>query len=219
MIEDESFLEYLKENFDYSDKVSFLLSVKSIRVDFVFNYIELLKLPNLESIIFVGINTDSSLFLILSKLSKLKNLSFLDCNVYEFNSFESNVSYLYFNNCVIENIQNINKLKNIESLYLDDMEEVDLDRISIIRNIKNISFMNTKIIGEEKLIFLDKVINLCLFGSGIDNIDTLVENESLKTLVIDKNIYLKNKECVDYLINRGVSVVDDMNQNVVNAYE
>lgn len=219
IIEDSLFLEYLKENFDYREEVSFLLSVTSIRIDFVFNYMELLKLPNLENVTFVGINTDSSLFVILSKLKKLKSLSFLDCNLYEFSNLESNVEFLYFNNCVIENIQNLNILKKLESLYLDDIDQVDLNKISVIRNIKNISFMNTKVIGEDKLIFLDKVVNLCLYGTGIENIDTLVENETLRNLVIDKDIYLKNKDSVNYLINRGVSVVDDMNQNVVNSYE
>ena len=70
----------------------------------------------------------------------------------------------------------------------------------------------------EDSITLDKIENLCLSGTNIKNIDTLTENETLKVLVIDKEIYDDNKEVVRYLINRGVSVVDYMNQDVESAY-
>ena len=55
-------------------------------------------------------------------------------------------------------------------------------------------------------------------GTNIKNIDTLAENDTLKVLVIDKEIYDENKEVVKYLINKKVNVVDYMNQDVESAY-
>ena len=126
---------------------------------------------------------------------------------------------LYFSNSEIDSIYDLNNFSNLTSLSLVDMKEINLDDISIIRIIKNINFINTKIINEDRLIYLDKIEKLSLYGTDIKNIDTLVENKTLKLLMIDKDIYQNNKDVVSYLINRGVRVVDDLGHSVVNDYE
>lgn len=219
-IQDKLLLGYLQDNYNLKQQditKEFLENITQINLNFNINYNELLLFKNLKEIIITDINVDSSLYNVLSNL-KINKISFINCYLEDFKYFNNNLEYLYFSNCEIENINEIGKFNKLNSLYLDEVNNINLDYLLNIRNIKNISFLNTLVFNEERLITLDKIENLCLSGTNIKNIDTLTENETLKTLVIDKEIYDANKEVVKYLINRGVSVVDYMNQNVESAY-
>jgi len=217
-IQDKILKEYLRETYDVGTITNeFLESITQINLNQNINYNDLLQFKNLKEIIFTNISIDNSLYKILSNL-KINKLTFLDCKLENFEYFKNSIKYLCINNCEIDNIYELNKFKNLDSLYLDEVNEIDLDYLTIIKNIKNLSFYNTKTINEDKLIILDKIENLCLAGTEIDSIDTLAYNETLKTLVIDKEIYDKNREVVKHLIYVGVNVIDYMNQNVESAY-
>ena len=219
-IQDKVLLGYLQDIYNINKQditKEFLESIKQINLNQNINYNELLIMKNLEEIIFTNINIDNSLFKILSKLN-IKKLTFINCSIEDFEYFRNNLEYLCFNNCEIDNTNEIGKFNKLNSLYLDEVNNINLDYLPNIRNITNLSFLNTMVFSEERLITLDKIENLCLSGTNIKNIDTLTENETLKVLVIDKEIYDDNKEVVRYLINRGVSVVDYMNQDVESAY-
>ena len=99
------------------------------------------------------------------------------------------------------------------------MDTINLNNISIIRNIKTLSFQNTTILNEQCLIYLDNIINLDLFNTKIKDISTLTYNQSLKTLIIDKDIYLNNKDIINIMIKNNINILNDSNQKVVDAYE
>ena len=61
---------------------------------------------------------------------------------------------------------------------------------------------------DEVNFYLNKVKDLCLINTEINNIDTLIENESLERLVIDDEIYNKNKKVIKYLLDKNVNIVD-----------
>lgn len=221
-IQDQYLLKYLQENFNVLEQeitIDFLDTITQINITQNINYTELLKIRNLEEIIVTGINIDISFYQVLSKLKRLEKLTFIDCNLNNLKYFDNNIKYLCFNNCQIDNIIEISKFNNLESLYLDETPDINLDYFPNLKNIINLSFMNTKVLNSNNLIYLDKIENLCLTNSNIDKIDTLIENETLKTLVIDQEIYKNNKEVIKHLINRGVKVVDYLNRNVVEEYE
>lgn len=221
-IQDQYLLKYLQENFNVLEQeitIDFLDTITQINITQNINYTELLKIRNIEEIIVTGINIDISFYQVLSKLKRLEKLTFIDCNLNNLKYFDNNIKYLCFNNCQIDNIIEISKFNNLESLYLDETPDINLDYFPNLKNIINLSFMNTKVLNSNNLIYLDKIENLCLTNSNIDKIDTLIENETLKTLVIDQEIYKNNKEVIKHLINRGVKVVDYLNRNVVEEYE
>lgn len=219
-IQDKLLLSYLEDNYSITSKkitADFLNTITSINLNQNINYSELLLFKNLKELVLTNICIDNSLYNILSKLN-LKKLTFIDCRLEDFEYFNNNLEYLVFNNCEIENIYELGKFKKLDSLYLDEVNDINLDYFPNIKTIRNLSFFNTKIINEDKLIILDKIEALCLSGTNIKSIDTLTYNETLKTLVIDKEIYESNKVVVEHLIKNGVNVVDYMNQSVESAY-
>ena len=221
VIEDQYLLKYFQENFNALEKditKEFLDNIKQLNITKSINYTELLKLKNLEEIIISNVNVDLSFFQILSKLNKLEKLTFINSKI-DFMYFDNNLKYLCINNCEINSIEEISKFNELDSLYLDEVSTINLDYFPNIKNITNLSFMNTKILNSNKLIILDKIENLCLTGTEVESIDTLIEIDTLKTLVIDEEIYNNNKEVVKHLISNNVNVVDYLNRNVVDIYE
>ena len=155
---------------------------------------------------------------IINKLTNLKSLFLINCDVENLELLECNIEKLYIDSCDIENLPIINNYK-LKELFLENMDTIDLEDYSLIRNIESLSFTNTKIKNAEKLIFMDKIINLDLFNSGINDLSIFINMDTLKTLVIDEKTAINNKDIVEILINNGVNVVNDSNQSVVMYYE
>ena len=189
----------------------------SIIIDSIFN-IEEIKNSNLEEIIFMNRNITIHDINILNTVKKLKKIYFIDTKIEYLNELNLDIKSLYFDNCNIEEIIDINKF-NLKELFLENQHEIDLNDINIIRNIETLSFTNTKIINEEKLIFMDKIIYLDLFNTRITDLSILINMEYLKVLVIDEELAKSNKEIIKQLIEKGIKVVNDSNQSVVIYFE
>ena len=189
----------------------------SIIIDNIFN-IEEIKNSNLEEIIFMNRNITIHDINILNTVKKLKKIYFIDTKIEYLNELNLDIKSLYFDNCNIEEIIDINKF-NLKELFLENQHEIDLNDINIIRNIETLSFTNTKIINAEKLIFMDKIIYLDLFNTRITDLSILINMEYLKVLVIDEELAKSNKEIIKQLIEKGIKVVNDSNQSVVIYFE
>ena len=197
-----------KDNYSLEE----LATIESINIERNINFEELKQLPNLHEIKMFDLNLSMVELGALSFLDNLKNIYFINCDIDSLQALSDlSLDTLCIDNCVVNGIEYLNTMQ-IKSLYLDNLGTIDLDDISVIRNIENISFNNTEVLNEEKLIFLDKVVKLCLAGTGIKKIDTLIANETLEYLVIDEDIYKNNINEVKELNSRGVKVVDSMNQ-------
>jgi len=206
--------EYLKSLI--SDDVK---EVKRLIVDKKFDFQELLYFRNLEDIRIVGLELDILEMAVLSKMASLKSIYFIDCNIENIGLLSPlDIDTLYLENCSVDSIEEINAILNIKNLYLEDMGTIDLDDIPVIRILENLSFTNTKLKNESKLIMMDRIIALDLVNTGISTIDMLIGSDTLKTLVIDENIYSNNREVVKYLKEKNVLVVNDMNQDVESYY-
>ncbi len=189
----------------------------SIIIDNIFN-IEEIKNSNLEEIIFMNRNITIHDINILNTVKKLKKIYFIDTKIEYLNELNLDIKSLYFDNCNIEEIIDINKF-NLKELFLENQHEIDLNDINIIRNIETLSFTNTKITNEEKLIFMDKIIYLDLFNTRITDLSILINMEYLKVLVIDEELAKSNKEIIKQLIEKGIKVVNDSNKSVVIYFE
>ncbi len=205
--------EYLKSIIDDDIK-----KVRRLVVDKKFNFQELIYFRNLEDIRIIGLDLDVLEMAVLSKMTKLRSVYFIDCNIENLKLLSSlELETLYLENCSISDVEDINALK-MKNLYLEDMSSIDLDEIPVIRVLENLSFTNTRIKNENRLITLDKIIALDLVNTDIQSIDMLIGSETLKTLVIDEKIYKNNKDIVKYLKEKNVLVVNDMNQDVESYY-
>lgn len=195
--------------------VSEIPQIKNIRIDFNCNYMELLKFTGVEEITFIGLSFDEVVFSLLSGFKNLESLNFVNCKISGINNLGNGIKSLYFDSCEIYDICELNVFSKLEKLFLDRCGSVDLNKIPVIRNTLFLSFMGTLVTNEIRLIYLDRIVNLCLVDSGDLNIDTLVSNNTLKYLMIDNKICDNNKSVIKHLIDKkGVSVVDEFRRNI-----
>lgn len=185
-----------------------LSKIKTLKIDFLFNYKELLKIRNLEELRFNSIEIEDELLEILNVLPNLKRLYFINCDIHNLDILNDKLELLYIERCMLSDVSEINKFTNLKSLSLVEMSEVDLNKISIIKKIENINFMNSRIVNEDSFINLNKIIKLCISDTNVKNIDTLIGIDSLKKLVIDEDIYSSNLDVVNYLINKGIEITN-----------
>ena len=197
-----------------------LNKITSLKIDNAIDIFELSSFSCLNELIIYDKYISLLDLKILNNFNKLKTIYFINCNIDSFDSFNNKqIESLFFENCNVDSFLSINNLNNLKTLHLDNMQEIDLNFLSIIRKLNNLSFHNTSVLNEEKLIYLDNIINLDLYNTNIDDFNIILTLDTLKVLVINQKMALRNKELVLKLINKNVSVINEMNKSVVMYYE
>ena len=204
-INDNELNNIIKDKLSSDLEISNLSNITILKIDFIFNYIELLKIPSLEELRFNSIEIEEGLLQVLNQLPNLKRLYFINCDINSLEVLDNKLELLYIERCKLS-FTALNKFNKLKSLSLVEMDNIDLNSISVIKNIENINFLNSKIINEDSLIYLNKVVKFCI--TGIVDIDNLIGIDSLKKLVIDEDVYSSNLDVVKYLINKGVDVTN-----------
>ena len=183
--------EYLENDFD---------DITEIVIDYDdvsdIDLSELKFFNNLNSITFINYIIDSNVIENLIPLERLNDL--------------------YFKNC---KILNFSLIDNLESLFFDNMQEVDLKEISIIKKVKELSLQNTNVLNEKYLIYMNEIEKLAINDSTICDLSFLLAMERLKYLVVDKKQASASKNIILELIKNNVIVVDFMNQSIGEYYE
>lgn len=212
-------LGIIKESFEIEE----LNKVEDIIIDpvgFDNNYIpidfdEVLYLKNLKSISIFNFYFNLDTLHKINNLKFLENLEFYNCD------FETilplamlNIKKLKFNNCHIGDIKFINNIDTLRELSLENLEEIDLNDIIILDKLKFLSLYNTKIMNSNRLVVCKNLEFLRIDNTGIVNIMFLSKLICLKKVVISKIQSLINRNQVEYLLGRGLNIVDEINQRV-----
>jgi len=210
MIFNNSYLNSLIQEELGTDSTSFsmeeLANVKYLNIEQNIDFEELVKLTNLEELKFYNLEITVTDLALLNNLKELKNLYFIDCEIESFRILNGmKLDTLYIDNSTVDELKYLNNLF-IDKLFLHNMVNVDLDDLSIIRNVTSLSLDYSKVLNEKRMIFLDKIENLSLVKTGIESIDTLIANESLKYLIIDEKIAKNNQEVIKELQKNDVNV-------------
>jgi len=210
MIFNNSYLNSLIQEELGTDSTSFsmeeLANVKYLNIEQNIDFEELVKLTNLEELKFYNLEIIVTDLALLNNLKELKNLYFIDCEIESFRILNGmKLDTLYIDNSTVDELKYLNNLF-IDKLFLHNMVNVDLDDLSIIRNVTSLSLDYSKVLNEKRMIFLDKIENLSLVKTGIESIDTLIANESLKYLIIDEKIAKNNQEVIKELQKNDVNV-------------
>ena len=187
-------------------------------IDEVFNIDNIEEKDIVEEVRFINRRVGIYEINVLNTLTNLKKLYFIDSKLDNLERLNIDIKTLYFDNCEIEEILDINKF-NLDELFLENQDEIDLDDLGIIRNVNTLSFTNTKLLNEEKFIFMDKIVYLDLFNTGVKDLSIFMNMDNLKALVIDEEMAKANKEFVLYMIEKGINVVNDSNQSVVMYFD
>lgn len=222
LIRSEYLNRLLSKKFDVSYEAigaEELAEIENLVIEEEIDFSDLVFFTNLKELKIYNLEVTMADLDMISKIASLKELYFTDCEIESLEGLvDTQISTLYFYNSLVEDLYYINNFP-LKELYLENMGIVDLDNISIIRNLETLSLNDTKILNEQKLIFLDAIVNLSLSGTEIKSIDTLVANESLKCLVVDDEIIKNNLSIISVLKGNGVKVVNEKNQEVESYYD
>lgn len=149
------------------------------------------------------------------KLERLERISFVDCSVLAWESLNKlHVKELLLNRCKIEDTFYL-EIEGLISLYLDACEEVDLERIPVIRGLKELSLSQTHVKNGECFVYMNAIQKLRLDGSGVEDLSFCMVLDKLKYLVVDEEQVNKNREIIQELIRKGIDVVDAGARRVV----
>ena len=177
------------------------------------------RFKNINSIIFMDVLVNNRMLMNVCKLNNLKTLEFYNCIVDDIEVLkESKINTLVLNNCKFDDYIYINNIDSLINLYLDNCENIDLKKLSIIKKLKELSIWNVEVHNCEYLIYLDEIEKIRIDGSSIKDISPFLVMENLKVLVIDEQQALLNKKIVLELLEKNVSVVNSNNQSVVMYY-
>lgn len=170
---------------------------------------------NIKELIIKGVTLDNRGLDCILELNRLEEITFIDCNIITDRIGELKVRSLHLLDSYLEDISDINKIKELDTLFLEGMELIDLKNLAVIRKIKNLSLFNSNVINEEQLIYLSKIQKLRIDNTGIEDLSLCLVMKGLKQLVVDQNQVLNNRDLLLKLKDNNIEVVDYMNQGVV----
>jgi len=212
-------LGLIKETFELEE----LNKVEDIIIDPVgfdnsyvpIDFDEVLCLKNLRNISVFNFYFNLATLQKINELKNLESLEFYNCD------FETilplailNIKKLKFNNCHIGDIKFINNIDTLIELSLENLDEIDLNDIVILDKLKFLSLYNTKIMNSSRLVICKDLEFLRIDKTGIVNIMFLSKLTCLKKVVISKIQSLINRNQVEYLLGKGLNIVDELNQRV-----
>lgn len=183
------------------------------------NLIDLKDFTYLEKVVIRDIFVNREMLNNICKLKNLRRISFYNCNISDLKILtEANICELVIDGCVFEDIVVLNNMDCLEDLYLDNNEVVYLKDLVIIRRLKKLSLSNVKIVNPEQFIYMNEIESLRVDGTGVKDITPLLSMDKLKLLVIDKEQAIYNKNYISEFKDKGISVVDPSNRDVVIYY-
>ena len=180
-----------ESSFAFLEELTMLKGLKSItlRNGYIFNdnYNIFLNLNNLSEFVFENCEFENA-NLIAS--IKLKALSLI--------------------NCKIENYAFINLFELLEELTIIN-GEVEIGKINMLKNLKYLQLSYSNIVKNANL-NIDKLEELYIDNTNIDNFNFLNNLLNLKRISIDKKQYKTNKRIFDDLMKNNILV---LNENMV----
>lgn len=180
-----------ESSFAFLEELTMLKGLKSItlRNGYIFNdnYNIFLNLNNLSEFVFENCEFENA-DLIASL--KLKALSLI--------------------NCKIENYAFINLFELLEELTIIN-GEVEIGKINMLKNLKYLQLSYSNIVKNANL-NIDKLEELYIDNTNIDNFNFLNNLLNLKRISIDKKQYKTNKRIFDDLMKNNILV---LNENMV----
>lgn len=183
------------------------------------NLIDLKNFTYLEKVVIRDIFVNREMLNNICKLKNLRRISFYNCNISDLRILtEANICELVIDGCVFDDIVVLNNMDCLEDLYLDNNEVFDLKDLVIIRRLKKLSLSNVKIVNSEQFIYMNEIEFLRIDGTGVKDITPLLSMDKLKLLVIDKEQAIYNKKYINEFKDKGISVVDPSNRDVVIYY-
>lgn len=180
-----------ESSFAFLEELTMLKGLKSItlRNGYIFNdnYNIFLNLNNLSEFVFENCEFENA-DLIAS--IKLKALSLI--------------------NCKIENYAFVNLFELLEELTIIN-GEVEIGKVNMLKNLKYLQLSYSNIVKNANL-NIDKLEELYIDNTNIDNFNFLNNLLNLKRISIDKKQYKTNKRIFDDLMKNNILV---LNENMV----
>lgn len=147
----------------------------------------------------------------LTKMQNLKELFFKNCKIECVENIQNlKLDHLSFFNCNI-NEDFVYKMQGLKSLAIVN-QKIDLKKLNNLQNLQYLQISYSKI--TENQIILPNLEELYIDNTNLLNLEFTLKLTKLKRLSISKNQIEKNTKVINQLIKNGVSV---MNENMVRV--
>lgn len=167
---------------------------------------ELLKFKNIERITIRNGYIYNDSYKIFLQLNNLRKIVFEKCEFENADLIVSlNLTSLSLIDCKINNYNFIGTLLNIEKLCIVN-GQVNIDKINKLEGLISLQLSYSKIVSDNKEIYLNNIEELYIDNTNIEKFDFLMGLNNLKRVSIDMRQYKTNKELFDKL-NEGNVIV------------
>lgn len=172
---------------------------------------DLKHFPNLKEIVFGYCDFESIKLLGTMFTDKLKSLCFDSCRIHDFSPIWdcTNLIELIIS-CGNVNIDNIERLVNLKSLYLPTSHIDDFSKISVCRNLENLSLEDCELGNIDFLSSLKNLKYLNISLCGVKDLSPIKHLKNLTSLLISFNpvefdkCSLSELECIEKITELGM---------------
>lgn len=166
--------------------------------------------PKLKKLEISNSDIDLSTISILAKLYDLDYLMFNNCHISSIKGFyQVKIKSLGFNNCIVDDIENIGFMKSLNAIKLINMK---LDSISFLESLPHlveVDLSYSKLKETSTLYTFILIERLAVDNSDIMDLDFVNKYSGLKEISISSNQYAKNKDLIDDLVALNITVYED----------
>lgn len=166
--------------------------------------------PKIKKLEISNSDIDLNTISILAKLYDLDYLMFNNCHISSIKGFyQVKIKSLGFNNCIVDDIENIGFMKSLNAIKLINMK---LDSISFLESLPHlieVDLSYSKLKETSTLYTFILIERLAVDNSDIMDLDFVNKYSGLKEISISSNQYAKNKDLIDDLVALNIVVYED----------
>ena len=189
------------------------LYLNSVGINNVYTKIDfnILKyFPKLKKLEISNSDIDLDTISILSKLYDLDYLMFNNCHISSVKGFyQVKIKSLGFNNCIVDDIENIGFMKSLNAIKLINMKLDSIAFLETLPHLIEVDLSYSKLKETSTLYTFILIERLAIDNSDIMDLDFVNKYSGLKEISISSNQYAKNKDLIDDLVALDITVYEN----------
>ena len=168
------------------------------------------NVPNVETLTFRNYRVTDELIERIKKLKNLKSIMFERCLIDDFDKIgELDVEHLSITkNCNLRTDFLRGKTK-YKSLFLTDSDLIDIENLKGMDNLETLYISNSDVKNPEDIGTLGNVSVLHIENTNIEDISFMRNMEKLRSVGIDKRLYISCNDVVNELEDRNVEFLEN----------
>lgn len=166
--------------------------------------------PRLKKLEITNSNIDLDTISMIASMHELECLMFNNCHVSSVKGlYQLKIKSLGFNNCIVEDLENIVYMKSLNAIKLINMKLDSISYLESLPHLIEVDLSYSKLNETSTLYTFILIERLAIDNSDILDLEFVNKYSGLKELSISSNQYAKNKELIDDMVALGIKVYED----------